>query len=439
VRFKQFVDPDLGCASYLIADEKGGEAVVVDPAYAIEQYLEEAECWDARITRVVETHNHADHVSGHGRLALEHGAGVSIHPLAEPAYPFEAIEDGDDLRVGEVTMRVLHTPGHRPEHCALLVDDELVLTGDSLFVGDAARPDLAVGAAEGAEGLFHSLKRLAELPEGVVVYPGHVAGSLCGASMSSDPSSTIGRERRINPALRIRELDDFVANALAKNAPRPPNMDRIVELNRGPFLGVQPELERIDDADGATVLDVRNARAFAAGHLQGALNVPLDGSTFATRAAFVLDETAVAIQADSREQAQQAARGLRAVGVFKLAGYLIDPAGAGERLEPIDLDELERLLAEGAVEVVDVREAEERDAGYIAGSRHIPFRLVGALSEGLPTDRPIVTICESGTRAAIAASVLAAHGVDARPVLRGGIPDWEERGGPTVEFRRCGS
>jgi rhodanese-related sulfurtransferase len=336
-------------------------------------------------------------------------------------------------------MRVLHTPGHRPEHCALLVDDELVLTGDSLFVGDAARPDLAVGAAEGAEGLFHSLKRLAELPEGVVVYPGHVAGSLCGASMSSDPSSTIGRERRINPALRIRELDDFVANALAKNAPRPPNMDRIVELNRGPFLGVQPELERIDDADGATVLDVRNARAFAAGHLQGALNVPLDGSTFATRAAFVLDETAVAIQADSREQAQQAARGLRAVGVFKLAGYLIDPAGAGERLEPIDLDELERLLAEGAVEVVDVREAEERDAGYIAGSRHIPFRLVGALSEGLPTDRPIVTICESGTRAAIAASVLAAHGVDARPVLRGGIPDWEERGGPTVEFRRCGS
>jgi rhodanese-related sulfurtransferase len=257
--------------------------------------------------------------------------------------------------------------------------------------------------------------------------------------MSSDPSSTIGRERRINPALRIRELDDFVANALAKNAPRPPNMDRIVELNRGPFLGVQPELERIDDADGATVLDVRNARAFAAGHLQGALNVPLDGSTFATRAAFVLDETAVAIQADSREQAQQAARGLRAVGVFKLAGYLIDPAGAGERLEPIDLDELERLLAEGAVEVVDVREAEERDAGYIAGSRHIPFRLVGALSEGLPTDRPIVTICESGTRAAIAASVLAAHGVDARPVLRGGIPDWEERGGPTVEFRRCGS
>jgi glyoxylase-like metal-dependent hydrolase (beta-lactamase superfamily II)/rhodanese-related sulfurtransferase len=439
VRFKQFIDPDLGCASYLIADDATSEAVVVDPAYAIEQYVDEAERWGVQIARVIETHNHADHVSGHGRLALEHGARVSIHPLAEPEYGFDAIRDGDELRAGEVTLRVLHTPGHRPEHCAILVGDQLVLTGDSLFVGDAARPDLAVGAAEGAEGLFRSLKRLAELPEGVAVYPGHVAGSLCGASMSADPSSTIGRERRINPALRIRELDDFVANALAKNAPRPPNMDRIVALNRGPFVGAQPELERLDDTGGATVLDVREARSFAAGHLHGALNVPLDGSSFSTRAGFVLDETPVVIQADSAEQAQQAARGLRAIAVFQLTGYVVDPPGAAERIEPIDLDELERLLAEDAVEVLDVREADERDAGYIAGSRHIPFRLVGALSEGLPTDRPVVTICESGTRAAIAASVLAARGLEARPVLRGGVPDWEQRGRPTVEFRRCGS
>jgi hydroxyacylglutathione hydrolase len=439
MRFKQFLDADLGCASYLIASEETGEAVVVDPAFAIEQYLEEAERWSARITRVVETHNHADHVSGHGRLALEHGVPVAIHPLAEPAYPFDPIEDGDELRVGDVTLRVLHTPGHRPEHCAICVADELVLTGDSLFVGDAARPDLAVGAAEGAEGLFHSLRRLAELPEGVAVYPGHVAGSLCGSAMSSDPSSTIGRERRLNHALRISELDDFVADALAKNAPRPPNMDRIVELNRGPFVGAQPQLERLNDPSDATVLDVRDAGAFAAGHLHNALNVSLSASSFATRAAFVLDEGPVVLQSESPEQAERAARGLRSVAVFQLAGYLIDPPGAAEQLNPIDLDELERLWADDAVEVVDVREADERDAGYIAGSRHIPFRLVGALFDGLPTDRPIVTICESGARAAIAASVLAAHGVEARPVLRGGIPDWEQRGGQMVEFRRCGS
>jgi glyoxylase-like metal-dependent hydrolase (beta-lactamase superfamily II)/rhodanese-related sulfurtransferase len=439
MRFKQFLDADLGCASYLIAGDATDEAIVVDPAYAIEQYLEEAGRWGVRITRVVETHTHADHVSGHGRLALEHGAKVSIHPLAEPQYAFDPIGDGDELSTGDVTLRVLHTPGHRPEHCAILVAGELLLTGDSLFVGDAARPDLAVAAAEGAEGLFHSLQRLAALPDGVAVFPGHVAGSLCGAAMSSDPSSTIGRERRLNPALRIAELDDFIADALAKNAPRPPNMDRIVELNRGPFVGARPPLERLDDPGGATVLDVRDPCAFAQGHLPRALNVPLDGSSFSTRAAFVLDDGPVVVQAESRDQAEQAARGLYTVAVFAIRGYVIDPPGAGEQLNPIDLDELERLLADDAVEVLDVREADERDAGYIAGSRHIPFRLVGALSDGLPTDRPLVTICESGTRAAIAASVLAAHGVEARPVLRGGIPDWERRGGQTVEFRRCGS
>src|SRR5215207_9385890 len=186
--FRQFVDSDLGCASYLIGSEQAGEAIVVDPAYAIERYLEEAERHSLRITRVVETHNHADHVSGHGRLALEHGARVSIHPLAQPEYESDPLADGEELRIGEVTLRVIHTPGHRPEHCAILVDGALVLTGDSLFVGDAARPDLAVGAAEGAEGLFHSLRRLEELPDGVQVFPGHVAGSLCGKAMSPKAS-----------------------------------------------------------------------------------------------------------------------------------------------------------------------------------------------------------------------------------------------------------
>ena len=189
MQFRQFVDDDLGCASYLIGDESSGEAVVVDPAYSIEQYLEEAEKRHVRITRVLETHTHADHVSGHGRLALDHDIPVSIHPLAEPEYPHDLLEDGLEIAVGNIRIRCIHTPGHRPEHCCFAVADTtrseepwLVLTGDSLFVGDAARPDLAVGAMEGAEGLFHSLRRLLELPDGVEVFPGHVSGSLCGAS-----------------------------------------------------------------------------------------------------------------------------------------------------------------------------------------------------------------------------------------------------------------
>ena len=365
--FRQFVDSDLGCASYLIGSEQAGEAIVVDPAFAIEQYVEEAERLSLRIVRAVETHNHADHVAGHGRLALEHGARVSIHPLAEPEYDFDPMVDGDVLHVGEVSVRVLHTPGHRPEHCALLVDEKLLLTGDSLFVGDAARPDLAIGAAEGAEGLFHSLRRLEELPDDVAVYPGHVAGSLCGASMSSDPSSTIGNERRSNVALRIDAVDDFVADALSKNAPRPPNMDVIVALNRGPFVQALPPLSPAGGVQGATVLDVRDAEESAAGHLRGALNVPLSGGSFATKSAFVLGDDPIVVHARSEAQAQDAARALRAVGLLELEGFVVDPPGSEERLEPVEVDELERLMRHDAVVLLDVREADERDEGYIAG------------------------------------------------------------------------
>src|SRR5512132_3067682 len=163
VLFQQLVDDDLGCASYLIGDETAGEAVVVDPAYAIEPYLEAAERANVRIVRVLETHNHADHVSGHGRLALEHDVPVSIHTLAEAEYPHEPLEDGAQVAVGSLAIRVMHTPGHRPEHCCFLVEGHL-LTGDSLLIGDAARPDLAIEAREGAEDLYRSLQRLVDLP-----------------------------------------------------------------------------------------------------------------------------------------------------------------------------------------------------------------------------------------------------------------------------------
>jgi hydroxyacylglutathione hydrolase len=444
VVFRQLLDESLGCASYLIGD--GGEAVVVDPAYAIEQYLEAADHEGVKIIRVVETHTHADHVSGHGRFALEHDLPVSIHPAAEPEYPFDPLEDGQELEIGEVVLRVVHTPGHRPEHCALTVTDRsrgdepwLVLTGDSLFVGDAARPDLVVGAEEGAEGLFHSLHRLAELPDGVEVYPGHVAGSLCGTGMSSMPHSTIGFERRFNRALTIPALDEFVADSVAKRGPRPPNMERIVALNRGPFLDAPAELVALDSPDGATLVDVRGERDFAAGHAPGALNVPLTSSSFATKAGFVLgDDPRVAIRASSVADVQEAAQGLRAVGILDLAGYVLQ-LSEPQRFDPVDLDELERLLENGHVQLLDVREAEERDEGYIAGSRHVPYRLVGAYRDDLPSDEPVITICSTGNRSSIAASVLAAAGIRARPVLGAGVDDWEARGGHTVEFRRCGS
>ena len=442
--FRQFLDEGLGCASYLVGDE--GVAAIIDPAYAIEQYLDEAERHGVRIERVLETHNHADHLSGHGRLALDHGATVAIHAAAEPEYDYEPLADGDELALGQVRIGVIHTPGHRPEHCCFTVTDLsrgdepwMVLTGDSLFVGDAARPDLAVEAREGAEGLFHSLRRLLELPDGVEVYPGHVAGSLCGAGMSSKGSTTIGFERRFNRALGFTDVADFIADSAGRNAPRPPNMERIVALNKGPFVGAPDELKPVADAGGVAILDVRLADQFAAGHDPAAINVPLASSSFGTKAGFVLDaDDPVAIRASSGEEAQDAARALRAVGLLNIAGYLTGPDGKAH-LDPVDLDELERLLSSGEIELVDVRETDERNHGYIPESLHIPYRRIGACVDELRGNGTVVTICESGSRASTAASILQAAGVDARPVLGTGVSAWRDRGGECVEFRRCGS
>jgi hydroxyacylglutathione hydrolase len=444
VLFQQFVDDDLGCASYLIGDEDAGVAAVVDPPFAIEPVLAEAKKRDVRIVRTVETHTHADHLSGHGRLALEHRVPISIHPAAEAEFEHDALDEGAEIELGEVVLRAIHTPGHRPEHTCIAVIDLtraeepwLVLTGDSLFVGDAARPDLAVGAQEGAQSLFHSLRRLLELPDGVEVFPGHVAGSLCGKSMSSKASSTIGFERRFNAPLQIDHEEDFVADSASVSAPKPPNMTRLVELNRGPHVGAAADVAELPLAPaGATVLDVRAAQSYLDGHAHGALNVPVSAGSFATKAAFLLDLAApIVVQAATAGEAERAVRGLRSVGYLELEGYVL---GDGpERIEAVSLDELDELMKEGA-ELIDVRERDERDGGYIAGSRNIPYRLLPVAGADVPTDRPVVTICESGARAAVAASILAAKGIDARPVLDGGVTAWAARGGQMVEFRRCG-
>jgi hydroxyacylglutathione hydrolase len=436
VLFRQFVDDDLGCASYLIGDEGAGQAVVVDPAYAIEPYLEEAERAGVRIVRVLETHTHADHLSGHGRFALENGTPVSIHPIAEPEYPFDPVEDGAEIPVGPVVIKAMHTPGHRPEHCCYLVEGHL-LTGDSLLIGDAARPDLAIEAREGAEDLYASLQRLAELPDETEVDPGHVGGSLCAAGITSDRSSTIRAERLTNHALNQPDAQTFVAVSASISAPRPPTVERVVALNRGPFLGAPAPLEPLAEVRGQ-LLDVRDAHAYAEGHAHGALNVPVNGSSLGTKAGFLLDtERPVTLHATSAEEAQAAARQLRAVGLLDLAGYMLE-LETSEQLRPMGIEELEALVAEDAVEVIDVREKDERDEGYIPGSRHIPYRLVRAYRNELQNGRPLVTVCTTGARAAVAASALAIEGVEARPVLDSGMEDWEARGNTVTAFRRCG-
>ena len=431
--FRQFVNDDLGCASYLVGDSETGAAVVVDPAFEIEQYAVDG----VRLERVLERHTHADHVSGHGRLALEHDLPVAIHELAGAEYPHETLHDGDEVRIGSVTIRVLHTPGHRPEHCAFVVDDELVLTGDSLFVGDAARPDLAVAAREGAEELFHSLARIAALGDRVQVYPGHVAGSLCGGNISSEPSSSIARERETNPSVGFRDVQEFVLVSASVSAPRPPTTERVVALNRGPWVARPAEPPELDDTGDATVLDVRPVAEHSRGHIAGAISVPVAGGSFGTKAGFVLvPDDRIVLHAASQDEALEAARRLWAVGILDVAGYVVQ-ASAPETLPTLDVDELKRLLASpDSVQLVDVRETNERDTGYIPGSQSVPYRLLRRLGCGaLDRSRPVVTVCESGPRAAIAASILKREGFDVRAVTDGGVADFAD----TVAFRRCGS
>jgi len=444
VLFAQLLNDDLGCASYVVGCEQTGAAVVVDPHLAIDPILEEVHRLGARLVRTVETHTHADHVSGHGRLALDHGIPVSIHPAAEVSYPHDPLADGDELTIGTVVLRCIHTPGHRPEHCCLAVIDTtradepwLVLTGDSLFVGDTARPDLAVGATQGAEGLFHSLRRLLELPDGVEVFPGHVAGSLCGAAMSSRGSTTIGFERRFNPMLAIPDVDAFVAESAGVSTPRPPNLARIVALNQSAFAGTAPDpTELAAPPDDTQLLDVRPVADHLAGHRPGAINVPVSGSSFSTKAGFVIDaDRPVTVLAAEPDEALRAVGGLRSVAFDDIPGYVL--GGGDEVTGSVTVDELEALIASGAT-IVDVRDKPERDEGYIPGSRNVPYRLMRTCCPDLPEDEPIVTVCSTGPRAAIAASILKAKGHDARPVLDGGMDDWLARGETTVSFRRCG-
>ena len=244
--FRQVTHDDLGCASYLIGDEDAGVAAVVDPRLDIDEYLRLARYTGVRIEHVLETHTHADHVSGHALLAEATGATIHVHREAGAEYPHEPFDDGWELELGCVRVRALHTPGHRPEHTAFALVDAArgpepwaVLTGDTLFVGDVARPDLAVDRVEGARGMFRSLhERLLALAPETEVWPGHLGGSLCGGpGMDLKVSSTIGFERDHNDLLRERDEARFVERALATLGPQPPNFRRIVDINRGPFLG----------------------------------------------------------------------------------------------------------------------------------------------------------------------------------------------------------
>lgn len=450
--FGEVVNEDLGCASYLVAS--GNEAVVIDPKWEVEEYLRIAEENGFTITHILETHNHADHLSGKGRLAKATGAKIHISKDAGVQYEHEPLEGGDVLELGGVRIVAVATPGHRPEHTSFLVEDTdrsekpwVVVTGDSLFVGDLARPDLAVEPEEGARDLFNSLRKLADLEDYVEVRPGHIGGSLCGgAGMSQKPDSTIGFERRFNRFLSIEDEEEFVRTLTEEQTPQPPNFERIVELNRGLLITeatqVEPFLpERVKDLveTFAILKDGRDQREFDAAHAPGSINVTMNQSGVGTRAAWVVHpESEVIVAADGDEEARRMARMLEAVGFRNMRGYLAGGLNAWraaklrvETTPAIDVPTLAERLKNEDVLLLDVREDDEWAAGHVEDSIHAPYR---ALRDGVPeevksTDKPIAVACSGGIRSARAASLLKRAGIkNVEHVGDGGVPILSKEG-----------
>jgi hydroxyacylglutathione hydrolase len=453
VIFRQFLQEDLACASYMVGD--GGSVAIVDPKFEIDEYLETARYLGVSIDHVLETHNHADHVSGHGRLAAATGATIHVHEDADPDYEHETFTDGWELELGDVVIRALHTPGHRPEHTAFALIDRArsetpwaVLTGDTLFVGDVARPDLAIDKTEGAKGIYHSLHdKLLTLPAETEIWPGHLGGSMCGSgAMDPKISTTLGYELRSNELLTVASEEAFVEASLERIGAQPPNFQNIVAINRGELVtdpvAAKPlsprQLER-KVAEGAFLVDVRTPLQFDDAHIEGSTLISILQAGFGSKLAWLADpDQEIVFVGRDDSDGQRAVLLAQAVGLRKLGGFLHGGMTAWReegkpavRIERIQLAELkERHDAGEEIQIIDVREPDEYEERHISGSVLAPWHDIDGIPAGIAKTKPMAAVCGSGKRAATAASLLSRFGAEeVIHVIGGGVGDWAELGG----------
>ena len=461
----------LGClahASYLIGDEASGLAAVVDPQRDVEGYIEDAEALGCRIGHVFLTHFHADFVAGHLELRERTGATIHLGARAQAEYPFVPMHDGDSIRLGDVRLSVLETPGHSPESISILVHDPqsgsdrpyAVLTGDTLFVGDVGRPDLRGALGWSAETLaamlYDSLHdKLARLPDATLVYPAHGAGSLCGRNLSTETVSTIGAQRAHNYALAPMSRERFI-EAVTTDLPDAPayfTYDAVLNAHEHPTLeqALERELHPVGleqalslAAGGAQLLDTREPAEFDRAHVRGSLNVGLGGS-YATWCGTLLDpDRPIVLVAEPGREVEAATR-LGRIAFDSVAGYLDGGMQAvGDRPELID--EIERITAAQLAQrlaasdpplVLDVRGAGEWREGRIDAAVNLPLAQLPERMGTLARDRPIVVHCATGYRSAIAASLLQRDGHADVSDLIGGIGAWETRAGASTAAPRA--
>ncbi len=441
----------LGClahASYLVASD--GIAAVIDPQRDVDIYLEAAQRLGVRIAYVIETHLHADFVSGHLELAERTGATIYLGDGSGARFPHAAARSGDSVEFGRCRMEFLQTPGHTLESICIVASDlgdpaapKSVFTGDTLFVGDVGRPDLSGDHTpqELAAMLFTSLhEKLLKLPDDTVIYPAHGAGSLCGRQMSTERSSTIGRERRLNYALQARTSEEFIHLLTDSLPPRPEYFGRSVELNRQGASAIEqlprpkpvsaPDVYRLQ-SEGAIVLDTRPLQQFAVAHVPGSVHVALSGQ-YASWAARILglDRRTILVGEDAdhlRESQLRLARvGMEQVDAYLdggIQGWLL----GGYRLEyipQVTVEEFDGLRRHEPLNILDVREAGEVAAGAMEGSQHIPLGQLPSRIAEVPRDKLLVVHCKGGYRSSIATSLLRRAGIVDLANLTGGYDAW---------------
>jgi glyoxylase-like metal-dependent hydrolase (beta-lactamase superfamily II)/rhodanese-related sulfurtransferase len=456
VIFQQILNEEAGCLSYLIGCTQAGHAVIVDPARdRVDEYVAMARRKGLIVSDILETHVHADHVSGNQALAAKTGARIHIHPAANAAFPHDPVEHGRELRIGSVALQVIHTPGHTPESIALLVTDLsrgtepwFVLTGDTLFVGDVGRPDF--GGEQAAASLYASLtERLLRLPDSVEVYPAHGAGSSCGRAMSSKTATTIGFERRFNAALQASGVEDFVRRLMTGLPPKPPNFDRIIARNRAqavPQTGSPRPLSAAQVRDamdkGAVVLDVRSPEEYGEAHIPGALHVWIESPQFANRVAlFAPPDVPVVLVVSSPTDLDRAVQGLGRIGVDSIGGHL--QWGMTEwktqglpvaRVPQITVHDLATMKEERPdLVIIDVREPFEWEEGHIDGALHVPMPEALSRKDLVPAGRPKAVVCAGGLRSSTVISALSRAGLTDWYNVIGGMTAWQKAGYSTVK------
>lgn len=457
---EQFFIEGLGCASYLVGCEGAGTAAVIDPDRDVQKYLDAADKRGMNITHIIETHLHADHVSGNTDLAARTGAGIYVHEAAQAVFPHQTLKGGDSITLGNVELQVRFTPGHTPESITLLVVDKtradepwMALTGDTLFVGDAGRPDLVgMEAARELAGHMHDTLHNEYLPltDGVMILPGHGAGSLCGKSIGSVLSSTLGFERRHNPALQVHGRDAYIEFATADLPEQPGNHKRIKQINRqGPrVLGeIKPLPLTVQEAvphfrRGAVLLDTRAKGDFKAKHIPGAVHLEAD-LQLSNRIGFVLspDSPIVLMLADAQDY-RRVVYSLARVGYDNVVGYLADsletwealglPTTAGDvrDIEPQELNDLLKNEPDTRPIVVDVRESWEYAQGHVPGARLISLGEFARRANEFDPKQPIAVICASGSRSQSAAALLGQKGFETVYNVVGGTFNWMQHGLP---------